>query len=248
MIFDLPPILKGTAEEQTKSLRNYLVQMAEELRRIEHDIDAMANIDTTVSKITDLVGNIESIIGSKADKTELSNGRVTRVGVADVGSGINPMYLDEGIPAVSDADVGSADKPIFMADGELQAVAHAMSEYLLLTGGTMTGALTLASNSDLASSPSATDNSPKIASTAWIVQHFASGSTSITPTANTITSQAVTFGKTFASAPKVVATPVASSDEVKLVSVSGISTTGCTIWLLRTHATATEINWVATDL
>ena len=140
------------------------------------------------------------------------------------------------------------DKPIFMADGELQAVAHAMSEYLLLTGGTMTGALTLASNSDLASSPSATDNSPKIASTAWIVQHFASGSTSITPTANTITSQAVTFGKTFASAPKVVATPVASSDEVKLVSVSGISTTGCTIWLLRTHATATEINWVATDL
>lgn len=248
MIFDLPPILKGTAEEQTKSLRNYLVQIAEELRRIEHDIDAMANIDTTISKITELVGNIESIIGSKADKTELTNGSVTRVGIADVGNASMPMYLDDGIPTASGANIGTADRPIYMAGGVLQAVTHAMSEYLLLTGGVMSGALTLATNSDLASSPSASDNSPKIASTAWIAQHFASGSTSITPTADTMTSIAVTFGKTFASVPKVVATPVASSAEISLVSVSGITATGCTIWLLRSSATATTINWVATDL
>ena len=76
-----------------------------------------------------------------------------------------------------------------------------------------------------------------------------SGTLSITPTANTPTSATLTFPTAFGSTPTVVARPetTAPGSEVQGVSVSAVSTTGCTVWLYRTTTTATVIHWAAVN-
>lgn len=79
-------------------------------------------------------------------------------------------------------------------------------------------------------------------------QLIQSGTISITPSAaNTPTAGKVTFGTAFPAAPKVVATALSTvpGTTVTGVGVSGISTTGCTIYLTRTNTTATTIYWIA---
>jgi len=73
------------------------------------------------------------------------------------------------------------------------------------------------------------------------------GKVTITPVANTNTSLAVTFPTPFASAPKVVVTPITSQPftEVKGFSVSSVTTTGFTLWVQRSNATPTEVSWMA---
>ena len=73
------------------------------------------------------------------------------------------------------------------------------------------------------------------------------GSVSITPTANTPTSESVTFNKTFASPPIVIATAESSviGSVVRGVSVANVTTTGCDIYIYRTNNTSTNVNWIA---
>ena len=81
---------------------------------------------------------------------------------------------------------------------------------------------------------------------AWTGPEIQVGMLTITPTANTISSLAVTFPTAFASTPTVVVTEGAGSDgaEVQEVSMSGISTTGFTFYIYRTTATLTYFSWV----
>jgi hypothetical protein len=61
------------------------------------------------------------------------------------------------------------------------------------------------------------------------------------------TSLAVSFPTSFAVAPKVVVTADTSVpySEVRSVTVSGISTTGFTLWINRTNTAATPVEWLA---
>ena len=76
-----------------------------------------------------------------------------------------------------------------------------------------------------------------------------SGTLTITPTANTPTSAALTFPTVFTSTPAVVARPQTDKpgSEVQGVSVSSVSTTGCTVWVYRTNTTPVVIHWAAVN-
>lgn len=77
--------------------------------------------------------------------------------------------------------------------------------------------------------------------------NMVSGQVSITPTANTPTAQAVSFGTTFTATPRVFATAVSSvpGSTVIEVSANNITTTGCDIVLYRTNNNVTLVNWFA---
>lgn len=74
-----------------------------------------------------------------------------------------------------------------------------------------------------------------------------SGTVTITPSAaNTPTSQAVTFNKTFPSAPKIMLTANTSvGPVVSALGYTGASTTGFTAWLTCTNTTARVVAWMA---
>lgn len=76
--------------------------------------------------------------------------------------------------------------------------------------------------------------------------NYAAVSLSITPVSGVATSGTVSWGKTLPSTPIVVATAVTGAPGVVIeVSVSAISTTGCTVWIFRNSTSATTINVIA---
>lgn len=79
------------------------------------------------------------------------------------------------------------------------------------------------------------------------VEARAEGSISITPVANTATAGNVTFpvGR-FSSTPSVVATAITTvPGTVVEVGVSGVTTSGCVLYVNRTNTTQTGIYWIA---
>jgi len=67
----------------------------------------------------------------------------------------------------------------------------------------------------------------------------------ITSVANTPVSAAVTYSTPFTSNPIILVTPVSGFPETCDVSVSGGTTTGCTLWLTRTSVINTTVYWMA---
>ncbi len=56
---------------------------------------------------------------------KLTNGSVTKVGTATVGSTSKPIYLNAGTPTALSATVGSATKPVYMNGGAVTACSYA---------------------------------------------------------------------------------------------------------------------------
>lgn len=73
------------------------------------------------------------------------------------------------------------------------------------------------------------------------------GTVSITPTANTPTSQVITFPVAFSSTPTVVTAALTGfpGTAVKETSAANVTLTQATIYLYRTSGTATTVNWIA---
>lgn len=73
------------------------------------------------------------------------------------------------------------------------------------------------------------------------------GTVTITPTANTPTSEVITFPVAFASTPTVITAALTAfpGTAVKETSAVDITTTQATIYLYRTSGTATTVNWIA---
>lgn len=75
-----------------------------------------------------------------------------------------------------------------------------------------------------------------------------SGSATITPVANTPTSIGVTFARPFDNIPNVVATPdTGVVDQVQSWGVSNRTTSGFTMWVIRTNTTNVRMEWIAVD-
>ncbi len=53
--------------------------------------------------------------------TKLTDGSVTKLGTATVGSGVKPMYLNAGTPTASASTVGAANRPVYMNAGTITA-------------------------------------------------------------------------------------------------------------------------------
>lgn len=79
------------------------------------------------------------------------------------------------------------------------------------------------------------------------VKWLDSGQAIVNPIANTNTSVRVDFSFAFPTPPHVVATPNTGVIEttVKNWSVQSIDTTGFTLWVHRTNATSTAVEWIA---
>lgn len=77
-------------------------------------------------------------------------------------------------------------------------------------------------------------------------QNLQRGYALVQAAANTVTSLAVTFPTTFTSVPRVCVTPHTSRPDLIQASVGNITTTGFTLYLYRTNASATGVSWIAT--
>jgi hypothetical protein len=85
---------------------------------------------------------------------------------------------------------------------------------------------------------------------AGIPKAMASGTLTITPVANTPTSQAVSFpAGRFSSTPHIVISPITTVPGTQVTGwgASGASSTGFDAYVTRTNTTATILNWIATQ-
>jgi hypothetical protein len=82
---------------------------------------------------------------------------------------------------------------------------------------------------------------------AMLPQRLASGSISISVTANTRTSGAITFpAGRFTAAPRVfISANSGTPDNVVGLTVNGITATGCTAWIYRSDTVVTSVYWLA---
>jgi hypothetical protein len=71
------------------------------------------------------------------------------------------------------------------------------------------------------------------------------GTVTITPVANATTSGNISWGVTMPATPYVATAANSVSSAVQNTQFSSASTTGCTVWILRTNTTATAVNAVA---
>lgn len=80
-------------------------------------------------------------VGSGIKPIFLSSGTFTESG-STIGSKTKGIYMKSGTITESDATVGSADIPVYMNKGEITSTGKSFSNYLPLSGGTLTGTLT----------------------------------------------------------------------------------------------------------
>lgn len=101
-----------TAVEQNvdPTLRTDLEAAVAELEALETTVSGVQTqvdgnaeaIEQVQANVETLDGEVETALTTKADKTELTDGSVTKVGTADVGTATLPVYLAEGAPTACD--------------------------------------------------------------------------------------------------------------------------------------------------
>ena len=177
----------------------------------------------------------------------------------DVGSIVTIPGLPSQLPASSQTSVVDRLTETYGADVWLLQLATSpyVADRLFIVGDTTQGRvsegyLAAPMGPDSGSSSEAWLAGEEVTHTKLNASAFAgaamqSGSVTITPVANTHTTQAVTFDTAFASTPSVVLSPWTSvpGSEVKGVSVNSITTTGFTAVIYRTNTTATALHWLA---
>lgn len=85
----------------------------------------------------------------------------SKLGTATVGSGVKPIYLNAGSPAASGSTVGSANRPIYMNGGTLSQCSIDLSTLAPKASPAFSG-------TPKSPTPATSDNSTKIATTAFV--------------------------------------------------------------------------------
>lgn len=83
-------------------------------------------------------------VGSSINPIYFSDGNIT-ASDATIGSSSKPIYMENGELLESDSTIGSSDTPVYINNGTITSTNKNFSDYLPLTGGTITGTLTLTS-------------------------------------------------------------------------------------------------------
>ena len=124
-----------------------------------------------------------------------------------------------------------------------------------LASPTFTGTPTLPTGT-IATTQTAADSSTKVATTAFVTTAvgtvtsatralIGSGSVSITPVANTMTSGSISWGTSLSASPNVATSANSSAATVTHTAHTGVGVNGCTVWVLRSNTTATTVDAVA---
>lgn len=93
----------------------------------------------TSSQFLKADGSVDST--TYATAAQLTNGSVTKLGTATVGSTSKPIYLNAGAPTALSATVGSATKPVYLNAGTITASSSTVGsgvKPMFLNAGTMT--------------------------------------------------------------------------------------------------------------
>ena len=93
-----------------------------------------ATTATTASKLG------SSTVGSSIRHFYLNAGTAT-ASTATVGGTAKPMYLKSGVMTAISVTVGSASKPVYLSGGTITACSSSLTDYLPLTGGSLSGDL-----------------------------------------------------------------------------------------------------------
>ena len=84
-------------------------------------------------------------VGSDSVPVYLNHGTLTTASTT-IGALNNPIYMSNGELTPISSTIGSSINPVYLSNGVITATEHNFDEYLLLTGGTVTGTLTLTDN------------------------------------------------------------------------------------------------------
>ena len=96
----------------------------------------------------------------------ISNATIaSKLGTGTVGSGVKPIYLNAGSPVASGSTVGNANRPIYMNGGTLSQCSIDLSTLAPKASPALTGTPT-------APTPSTSDNSTRVATTAFVKSLF----------------------------------------------------------------------------
>ena len=114
-----------------------------------HDSDYTAltsNVGSSVTPIyTDSNGILTATtatIGDPITPIYMANGELTPITLS-IGNSNTPVYIDEGSIRPFTQDIGDSDTPVYIDDGGFYSTGKHFSDYLLLTGGTITGSLNI---------------------------------------------------------------------------------------------------------
>lgn len=102
--------------------------------------DAANNVRFQVGK-TIQARSKNNVLERVLTATDLSDGSVTKVGTATVGSSIKPIYLNAGTPTASSSTVGSTSKPVYLNAGTItasNATIGATNKPVYMNAGTIT--------------------------------------------------------------------------------------------------------------
>ena len=83
-----------------------------------------------------------SSVGSGLTPVYLNNGEFT-ASTETLGNSITPIFIDNGEFKVCNTTVGSEDTPVYINEGSVTSTGKKFSDYLPLTGGNLTGPLTI---------------------------------------------------------------------------------------------------------
>jgi len=81
-------------------------------------------------------------IGNNSVPVYMDSGSITAF-TESIGNETTPVFIDSGIITAFYADIGDNDTPVYIDDGSIVSTGKHFSDYLPLTGGEVTGTLTL---------------------------------------------------------------------------------------------------------
>lgn len=102
--------------------------------------DYTARIDAGSANVARVL-TLPTTSGTLALTSQLTNGSVTKVGTATVGSASRPVYLNGGVPTALSSTVGANNLPTYLNGGTITAVSSVGEAYLSWGGKSLSGSI-----------------------------------------------------------------------------------------------------------
>ena len=100
-----------------------------------------------VYSINDVLTASTSSVGTNTKPIYMLNGTITETN-ATIGDDITPIHMTDGELVATTTTVGSDDTPVYLSGGSITSTGKNFSDYLPLTGGTISGNIVFEDNSN----------------------------------------------------------------------------------------------------
>lgn len=137
-IFDLPPMLKGN-EQDLPNLRNYLIRLGDEIKRITNDLSAIESIEKIVAKTETAIKFTEESLNTKQNKLTFDEKPEAGSTNPVTSEGIYQSFLDSIYPVGSIYMSVLSTSPAVFLGGTWERIKDT---FLLAAGTTYTAGAT----------------------------------------------------------------------------------------------------------